>query len=158
MVVQPSLVAAALAAACAAGGPADGGQTHAEPAFETILDESTSSLTEPLREVVRDDARWARLWELVYSGVDPRPPRPPVDFSRHMLILVATGTRPTGGFDVAIRTVAVRGTELEVGVFESCPAPGARVSLALTRPVEIVRLDRLPQAPTFRETKAPSCR
>lgn len=153
-----ALAAAALAVACATGGTAGGGQSAGELAFEPILEESASGLNEPLREVVRDAERWARLWEQVYSGVTPRPTRPAVDFSRHMLIAVATGTRRTGGFDVAVRSVAVRDTALEVVVLESCPAADARVTMALTRPVEVVRLDRLPQAPTFRETKAPSCR
>ena len=153
-----ALAAAAWVTACAAGGPADGGQSAAELAFEPVLDKSASGLTEPVREVVRDEDGWARLWEQVYAGVTPRPPRPAVDFSRHMLVAVATGTRPTGGFDVAIRMVAVRDAALEVGVFESCPEPGARVSMALTQPVLVVLLDKVPQPPMFRETKAPSCR
>jgi hypothetical protein len=149
------LATAALAAACAAGGSTDGGQGLA---FETILDEAYSGLSEPLREVVRDEEAWARLWERVYAGVTPRPPRPAVDFSRHMLIAVATGTRPTGGFDVAVRAVAVRDAVLEVEVVSTCPGTGARVSMALTQPVEVVRLDKVAQTATFRETRAASCR
>jgi hypothetical protein len=158
MITGPALAAAAVVAACAAGGPPGSGETAAPISFEIILDETTSGLHERLREVVRDEARWAQLWERIHEGVTPRPPLPPVDFSRHMLIAAATGTRLTGGFDVAIRTVTARADRLEVEVFESCPAPGARVSMGLTQPVEVVRLEKLTQAPIFRETKAPSCK
>lgn len=158
MNARPAFAAAALVAACAAGAPPRSRGTGAEVSFETILDETSSGLHDRQREVIRDEARWARLWEQIHEGVTPRPPLPPVDFSVHMLIVVATGTRPSGGFDVAIRSVATRGDRLEVEVFESCPAPGARVSMALTQPVEVVRLEKLTQNPRFRETKAPSCR
>ena len=158
MSASHAVAAAFLAIACAAGSPSGGGQAGTSLAFEPIVDESASGLNEPLREVVRDEARWARLWEQVYAGVTPRPPRPPVDFSRQMLIAVAAGTRPTGGFDVAVRAVTARGNALEVEVFESCPPPGAMVSTALTQPVTVVRLDALALAPAFRETKETSCR
>jgi hypothetical protein len=153
-----AVVTAVLAVACASGSPSGDTQAGTSLAFEPIVDESSSGLGEPLREVVRDEARWARLWEQVYAGVTPRPPRPPVDFSRQMLIAVAAGTRPTGGFDIAVRAVTVRGIALDVEILESCPPPDAMVSAALTHPVMVVRLDALALAPAFRETKTSSCR
>jgi hypothetical protein len=156
MITSPVLVAVALLAACA--GVPSGGGTEGELPFAAILHETSSGLQERRREVVRDEASWARLWERIHEGVTPRPALPPVDFSSHMLIAVGMGTRPSGGFDIKIRSVATREERLEVVVFESCPAPGDRVSLALTQPVEVVRLDRLTQAPTFRETRGASCR
>jgi hypothetical protein len=158
MSASHAAVAAALAIACAAGSPSGGAQAGAALAFEPIADESTSGLGVPLREVVRDEARWALLWEQVYAAVTPRPPRPAVDFSRQMLIAVAAGTRPTGGFDIAVQAVSGRGNALQVEVLESCPAPGAMVSAGLTQPVMIVRLDAVALAPAFKETKTPSCR
>jgi hypothetical protein len=152
---------ALVAAACAIGGTADDGpvgQPSAEVPFEPVLHAYHSGLTRPVREVVHDEEAWTRLWEQIHARVTPRPPRPAVDFSSRMLIAVATGTRPTGGFDVAIRTVTVRGDALEVEVFESCPLPDGAVAAALTDPVVVVVLESLPQAPEFRETTAPSCR
>jgi hypothetical protein len=152
-----TLLAAVTLVACAARGPGDGGKP-VEVAIETLVDEVSSGLREARREVVRDEAAWVRLWAQIYANVAPPPPLPPVDFSRDMLIAVATGTRPTGGFDIRIRSVALRGDSLEVAVHETCPAPGDRVTLAQTQPVEVVRLARLLQAPAFRETRAASCR
>lgn len=145
-------------AACAAGVPSGSGGTPAEVRFETILDEVSSGLHERRREVILDEAGWARLWAQIHEGVTPQPALPPVDFSRDMLIAVATGTRPTGGFDIKTRSVARRGERLEVVVLETCPAPGDRVSMGLTQPVEVVRVERLAQAPIFQETRTASCR
>ncbi len=157
MSALPTFAAVALAA-CVAGTPSRSGGTPAELSFETILDEATSGLHERRREVVRDEAGWARLWAQIHEGVTPPPAVPPVDFSRDMLIAVATGTRATGGFGIKIRSVARRGDRLEVVVLETCPAPGDRVSMGLTQPVQVVRVERLDQAPTFQETRAASCR
>jgi len=157
MTATTVLVAVALVA-CAAGGPGEDGDTPTKVDFEAILDEAFSGLQEVRREVVRDEAAWVRLWAQIHENVAPQPPLPPVAFSRDMLIAVAAGTRPTGGFDIKIQSVALRGANLEVAVHETCPAPGDRVTLGQTQPVEVVRLARLPQAPTFRETRSPSCR
>jgi hypothetical protein len=145
-------------AACAGGLPGGSDGTPAEISFETILDEVNSGLHEKRRELVRDEGTWARLWAEIHEGVTPQPALPPVDFTHDMLIAVATGTRRSGGFDIGIQSVARRGDRFEVVVLETCPAPGARVSMGLTQPVEVVRLERLPQAPTFRETRSASCR
>jgi hypothetical protein len=157
MSAAPVFVVVTLAA-CAAGVPSGSGGASVAVSFETILDEVNSGLHERRREVVRDEAAWARLWAQIHEGVTPQPALPPVDFSRDMLIAVATGTRPTGGFDIKIRSVTRRGGRLEVMVLETCPAPGDRVSMGLTQPVEVVRLERLSQAPTFQETRSSSCR
>jgi hypothetical protein len=157
MTTATVLVAVTLVA-CAAGGPGEDGGNPEQVPFETILDETFSGLQEARREVVRDEAAWIRLWAQIHENVTPPPPLPPVDFSRDMLIAAATGTRPTGGFDIKILSVVLGGEKLEVAVHETCPAPGAAVIQALSQPVEVVRLQRLPQAPTFQETRSGSCR
>jgi hypothetical protein len=152
------LAASAVLAACAAAGPSGAGEATVEHAFETILAEAHSGLAERRRELIRDEASWARLWAEIHAGVTPAPPLPPVDFAREMLIAVASGTRPSGGFSIKVRSIATRGERLEVAVVESCPAPGAMVSMSLTQPVEVVRAPRLTQAPRFQETRAAACR
>jgi hypothetical protein len=134
-----------------------GGEAGEELSFETVLDQASSGLGERMREVIRDEDAWARLWESIQGGVTPRPPLPTVDFSRHMLIAVATGARSTGGFGIAVKSVATRGDRLEVRVVETCPPPGAMVIMALTQPVAVVRLEKLALFPTFQEEKGSSC-
>jgi len=146
-----------IAAACGVERSVDGQEARSRVGHETILDETHSGLDKPLSEVVHDEGRWRELWDQIHRGVSPRPPLPPMDFSRHMLIAVATGTRRSGGFGIAVRSVAVYENELEVDVLESCPASGAMVSLALTQPVAVVRVERLPQTPIFRHIKSSSC-
>ena len=151
------LAAAVLVAACAAAGPSQAQNTVEHP-FETIVAASHSGLAERRRELIRDETSWASLWAQVHTGFAPVPPLPAVDFAQHMLIAVALGTRPSGGFAVEVRGVTSRGERLEVTVVESCPARGAMVSLSLTQPVAVVRVARLEQTLTFEEIRAAACR
>ena len=150
------LAASALLAACAAAAPRDAGD--AEHPFETLLAATHSGLAEPRREVVREVAGWSRLWADIHAGVSPAPPRPPVDFERDMLVVVASGTRPSGGFSIKVRHVATRGGKLEVVVLETCPARDAMVTTELTQPVEVVRLPRRAEPVAFQEARAGPCR
>jgi hypothetical protein len=127
-------------------------------AFEPLVSETHSGLAEERREVVRDETAWARLWDEISAIVTPQPSRPAVDLARDMLVVAATGTRPSGGFAVQVTGVMQRGTDLEVTVLETCPPPGARVSRALTRPVVVVRVPRLALVPRFVETRSASRR
>jgi hypothetical protein len=150
------LAAATLVAACAAATPSDAGD--AEQPIESVLAQAYSGLSEKRREVVRDQAAWARLWDEIHAASTPAPERPAVDFARDMLIAVAAGTRPSGGFSIAVQGVVTQGSELLISVHETCPAPGAMVTMGLTQPVAVVRVPRLTQAAKFRETRGPSCR
>ena len=150
-------LAAARGAPCAIARLSDG-ESPAQQPVEPILASAHTGLAERRREVIRDQASWARLWAEIHAGFTPAPPLPPVDFAQHMLIAVALGTRPSGGFGVKVESVTNRGGRLEVAVVEACPAARAMVTQSLTQPVEVVRTPRLAQTPTFREVRAASCR
>ena len=148
-------LAALLAAACAGAAPAEG--SDGEQRLQTVLAESHSGLASARREVVRDASTWARLWAEIHEGGSPVPKPPAVDFAREMLVVVALGTRPSGGFSVAVQKVVVHGDTLDVSVIERCPAKDAMVTMALTQPVHVVRLPRIVGTPSFQVARAPSC-
>jgi hypothetical protein len=68
----------------------------------------------------------------------------PVDFTREVLVLVAMGVRPTGGYALALADPEVKladGVATIVVRFEG-PPPGAMVTQALTSPCLLIRLPR----------------
>lgn len=156
--MKAGLMLSALALLACTSGPSGSDGSGSAQAFATVVTAFHSGISEKRREVVRDQAGWTRLWAEIHAGRTSAEAAPTVDFSRHMLIVVALGTRPTGGFAVKVRGVETRGDRLEVAVLESCPPPGAMVIAALTQPVEVVRVPWLDQQPTFKEQREPSCR
>ncbi len=119
-------------------------------AFESIVQSSSSGFVTPRREVIRDAGEWARVWDTLYATVNPRPPRPAVDFDRHMVVLAAMGTRPDGCYKVDVTGIALRGQTLEIEVTELGPGAGCVCTQAVTQPVHLVRLDRMAMPESFR--------
>jgi hypothetical protein len=94
---------------------------------------SSSGITAPAREIIRDDPAYARLWASLGAGQ-----RPAVDFSRDVVIAVAAGQRTTGGHSIAVERVTRAGGGLTVDVVETVPGPGCVTTQALTQPVDVV--------------------
>ena len=102
----------------------------------------STGFTERARVVIRSDAQWAQAWDRVVDRVMPKPERPAVDFSREIVVLVAMGQRPSGGYAVAIDGVFEADGRLYVRVNERSPGQSCFVTAALTQPVDAVRVPR----------------
>jgi hypothetical protein len=101
-----------------------------------------SGLNTPARLVVRDPAAWQSLWVQIYQRRFPVPPVPAIDFSREMLIVVALGSRSSGGYVILIDRASGEGADVTIAVRSISPGPRCGVTGALTQPVDIARLPR----------------
>ncbi len=86
------------------------------------------------RYVVRDQGTWTNLWSRVVSNVNPHPAAPAIDFSQDMVVAAAMGTKPTGGFSIAIDSAFTAGDSIYVVVREVSPGRGCNVTFSLTAP------------------------
>jgi hypothetical protein len=92
--------------------------------------------------VVRDQESWQELWSRMNATISPAPPVPAVDFSKDLVLVAAAGTRPTGGFSVAITNAAESGGEVIVNATITSPGRNCIVTQALTSPVHAVTMAR----------------
>ena len=92
-----------------------------------------SSIRGSRRLVIRDQGTWSQFWSELGAGV-----RPEVDFSRDLVIAVASGERTSGGHDIQVRSVTRAGGELRIEVLETSPGAGCVTTTALTQPVDVV--------------------
>jgi hypothetical protein len=93
----------------------------------------SSNIRGARRLVIRDPATWAHFWSELGAGV-----RPEVNFSRDLVIAVASGERPTGGHDVYVQQVTRSGGDLRITVLETSPGPDCMTTMARTQPVDVV--------------------
>jgi hypothetical protein len=101
---------------------------------------SSSGLDKPARIVVRDDATWRTLWSQINLGGAPVP-LPAIDFSREMIVVVALGSRSTGGYSILLEDASAGANDgTAITVRSMSPGPGCGVTLAFTQPVDIARL------------------
>jgi protease stability complex PrcB-like protein len=93
---------------------------------------------EARRLVIRDANAWANFWSELGVG-----DRPAVDFTRDMVVAVAAGQRPTGGYEIAVDRVRQADGELTVEVVETAPGPNCVTTASLTQPVDVVVIPAL---------------
>lgn len=111
----------------------------------------SSGIKEKLRLVVRDRDAWRELWAKINASVSPSPRLPEIDFSQEMVVIAGLGSRPSGGYGIIIDHVYQEGNQLEIVVVSRSPGPNCAVTLALTAPVDIVRLPRMEDSAVFQE-------
>jgi hypothetical protein len=96
--------------------------------------------SEAVRQVVRNPVEWRRAWsETRRASTDSAPP--PVDFSKHMVVVAAMGVVPATGYELFVDSV----TSLEWGTLifvRSTSSTGCSESGMTAEPVDIVRVPR----------------
>ena len=91
---------------------------------------------------IRDQPSWQELWSQMTRNTSPAPPVPTVDFAKDMVLLAATGTRPTGGYAIAITDGTQSSSGITVNVTIRSPGASCIVTQALTSPVDIATTPR----------------
>lgn len=110
--------------------------------FEKLINEQMSGLQRPENSVLRDNDSFQQLWNAVYQGGAPAPALPKIDFSRKMVIAVASGYGNLCNF-VGIDKVSVSGDALLVNYHVVQPAEGIACAMIATSPVTMVVVDRI---------------
>lgn len=109
-----------------------------------------SGLTEPRRQVIREEGEWYRLWSEHAAEVNRVALPPPISFASEMVIVVAMGERPTGGYLVDVVDVELTGRTLKVLVGERQPRPGTIQIQQITQPYIFVALPAIRGRVEFR--------
>jgi hypothetical protein len=142
-----------LVAACSGSAPnprSEPGAVVSRIDSSEILLRTGRGLGDPTRTVIRDSVAWDEFWSQANALIEPAPALPPVNFADSMLLVAALGTQATGGNSVLIDSVA-RGTALRVFVTTVTPGPDCRTTLAITWPVQVVRVARFDGSVEFVE-------
>lgn len=151
-VLRALVLSAALLAACSGDAPDPTRSTELDGArrLELVSDSlfdtriaairTWSAIARAERHVIRDDAAWQAFWRRAVRGTAL--PAPVVDFSRHAVVVVAMGERPTGGYWVDIERVVVGERALRVEALASSPGRECVVTMAFTAPLDAVLVER----------------
>jgi hypothetical protein len=124
-------------------------------AFRTVAkgDGSASSVERREAMTIRSERRWRRLWSRIGTGR-----RPKVNFSRHMLIAVTQGRKPSGGHAIEVAHIARVGRNWRVTAIETEPGRDCFTTGQLTSPYHVVRVRRSTARVTFeRQRTQKSC-
>jgi hypothetical protein len=110
---------------------------------------SRTGVGESRRLVIRDANSWAEFWSELGTG-----DRPDVDFTKAVVVAVAAGERPSGGYEIAVDRVSQVDGELTVQVVETTPGPNCITSSSPTQPADVVVVSAVaPRSWSFVERK-----
>ncbi len=140
-----ALIAAAgmVAVGCqSTSSPNDPGSVFDQDPVTPMVREVYTGFNEPARTVVRDSRRWAEVWARTFVGRAEVPPRPPIDFSREMVVVAAQGAQGSSGYDISIDRAASSDDGIAVYVTTTSPGERCVVLAVITSPVVIVRIPR----------------
>ncbi len=115
--------------------PAPAGRTVS---MTPINSDRMSGIDRAQQTVVRTDEEWRTLWQQHAAGR----PVPAVDFKQNMVLAVFLGSRPSGGYGVAITGVRSEAGGLVVEWAETRPAPGTSAVTVMTAPSHLVSVPR----------------
>src|SRR3954463_9943243 len=111
---------------------------------------SHTGIREARRMVIQDANAWAEFWSELGVGN-----RPAVDFTRDIVVAVATGERSSGGYEIAVTRVTQVNGELRAEVRETSPGPNCLSASSLTQPVDVIVVQGVkPRSWSFVEQKA----
>ena len=110
--------------------------------FRTLLRGYQSGVDKECVRIAHTPAEWTSLWREHSTNELPRPAEPHVDWSKDMVVFVALGRRPSGGFGVEIDKLSLDGGALRVEAHETKPAPERLVPMVVSTPYHAITTPR----------------
>jgi hypothetical protein len=111
-------------------------------AFQSLVADMRSGVTQPQNVVVRDQAAWQQLWTQHTASRVPAPNLPNVDFTTKMVIAVFTGNRAMGCGSMGIVHVGSQDGKMVVDYEDRQSPMGRMCPNIVTSPVSMVMVDR----------------
>lgn len=153
-----AIAALALVAACkqtssappGSAPDANGAASAASIPFTVLHNNSNSGFATAVELVIQDQDELVRRWRGVQQGA-PDTPMPTVNFGTSSIILVATGSRNTGGHTIHIDSIASAAGVATVHYTVSSPGSRCMSLQMLTAPVEVVGVSRIAGTVRFKK-------
>lgn len=123
-----------------------------DAAFRARIDEVrlSNAIDAPARALFEDRESWETFWARATARMQPASAAPAVDFTRHMVAVVALGARPSGGHRVDVDGVFETADGLRIEAIASSPGERCVTTGAFTQPLDAVLVERGTGRVTFR--------
>lgn len=123
-------------------------ETQAATLNYTVIDSSLIRVRTPTNLVIRNRIDWQNFYKAATSDYFPQPTAPSIDFSKVVVVVVASGEKSTGGYQTLISRVfdnaATVTTPSNIGVQSVLinPGSGCFASMSFTYPAAMFTVPR----------------
>jgi len=133
-------------AACSSNGS---GNETTDLKFEVIKEGTISGITDEKIMVINNNDDYQKMMVIVYYNLDQMPVTPDVDFKKYSVILVAMGTKNTGGYTIGIDNITKSHSNVTVNLTETSPGKNCNVTESVISPYQIVKVKKIKQEVKF---------
>lgn len=117
--------------------------------FLRVLKVFQSSHADAENLVINDNAQWQSLWQTLFANRSEKPPLPEIDFTHRTIVAVFQGTQSSSGYEISIEEIVETENSLEITVKAFAPGRKCGVVGILTRPFDIVEIDKTEKQVVF---------
>lgn len=110
--------------------------------YEVLYQQAYGGHDEKSNEVIKDKEALDKMLSQGAITDEQKAGLETIDFDKKMVVVLHSGTKNTGGYDIGVASVRVNGETTYVVIDETGPKPGENVTMALTNPYCIVLLDK----------------
>jgi hypothetical protein len=106
--------------------------------FEVFAPHSSSlemGMERPLQRVLTSEAEWRAVWSEIQSRTRDETALPEIDWQRNMMLVIALGSRRSGGYAVVFGSIYESNAEIRVEVYEMMPGEDCVVTTGVTYPM-----------------------
>lgn len=90
--------------------------------------------------VIADQSAWREAWARLIASRRPLPPAPEMDFTRHIVVIVAMGRQVSGGHSIRVVAVDRQASGVVVRAIAQEPGRGCISTANITSPADVVVL------------------
>jgi hypothetical protein len=131
--MRPFAIFAVLCVWSSAGAEAQGLSSF--EVFVPHLSSPQMGIERPLQRVLSSEVEWQTVWSEIQRRTDEAIALPEVDWQRSRMLVIALGSRPSGGYAVAFGSVREFEAEIQVEVYELMPGEACIVTTGITYPI-----------------------
>ena len=107
-----------------------------QPLFEVLSESQYQGKEQESFEVIRDVASFKSLYQSINNEDLPK-----IDFTKQSVVALFLGQRNSGGYAIKIKNVTEKDGKIYVEVEKLSPQPGEGVTMAITNPYSIVKIN-----------------
>jgi len=104
-----------------------------------------SAWTSPRQIIYSDSAAFRRGWSDLFSTASMRPALPVINFNALRVLVVAAGSKPSGGYTIRLDSARATRDSALIYVSLRTPPPGCGVTQEITSPAVAIAVPNVPK-------------